>query len=84
MTPEARLKRLRLRCWRRGTKEADLILGRFADDKAARLSDRHLAGLEALLDENDWDIFAWVAGGTAPPEAHRGIVDELRLFHQVF
>ena len=30
-TPEERLKRLRIRGWRRGTKEMDLILGPYCD-----------------------------------------------------
>ena len=30
-TPEARLRRLKIRGWRRGTKEMDMILGPYAD-----------------------------------------------------
>ena len=43
---ETRIKRLRIRSWRRGTKEMDMILGPFADsgldgldDAAGRLPD---------------------------------------------
>ncbi len=33
-----RRKRLLFRCWHRGTREMDLILGRFADAEIAELS----------------------------------------------
>ncbi|MGL4320881.1 MAG: succinate dehydrogenase assembly factor 2, partial [Paracoccaceae bacterium] len=36
-TPDARLKRLSMRSWRRGTKEMDLILGPFADAHLSRM-----------------------------------------------
>ena len=48
---ETRLKRLRLRCWRRGTKEMDLLFGKFADDGLADLITRlgNRVGLEHIL-----------------------------------
>ena len=41
-----RRKRLLFRCWHRGTREMDLILGRFADAEIAELTDDELAELE--------------------------------------
>ena len=43
---EKRLKRLAIRSWRRGTKEMDLILGRFWDTEGSGLDDaaRQLRG----------------------------------------
>jgi len=41
-----RRKRLLFRCWHRGTRELDLILGRFADAEIAALKER-LAGLDS-------------------------------------
>ena len=35
---EDRLKRMRMRSWRRGTKEMDLILGPYADARLSGLS----------------------------------------------
>lgn len=66
-TPEARLKRLRLRAWRRGTREMDLILGAFADAHLPGMSAEALDGFEAVLAENDHDLYAWIAGREAPP-----------------
>jgi antitoxin CptB len=72
--PEIRLKRLRLRSWRRGIKEMDLILGRFADTRLAGLSDAEIATYDALLSENDHDLYAWVAGREAAPAPYAGLI----------
>ncbi len=68
-TLEIRLKRLRMRSWRRGTKEMDLILGPFADDGIAKLSSGELDAYEQLLNENDHDLYRWFSEQVvAPPE----------------
>ncbi|PZX18284.1 antitoxin CptB [Palleronia aestuarii] len=67
-TSEIRLKRLRLRSWRRGMKEMDLILGRFADAQLASLDPATLDTYDALLGENDQDLYRWVSGQEPPPE----------------
>jgi antitoxin CptB len=67
-TAEARLKRMTMRSWRRGTKEMDLILGPFADHHLGSLSDAELATYDRLLLENDQDLMAWILGQAAPPE----------------
>jgi antitoxin CptB len=67
MTEDVRLKRLRIRSWRRGIKEMDLILGAFCDAELAGLSDADIALYEDLLSENDHDLYAWVTGRAAPP-----------------
>lgn len=68
-TPEARLKRMRMRSWRRGTKEMDLILGPWADAHLDGLSAAELDTFDALLAENDQDLMAWVLGQGAAPAA---------------
>jgi antitoxin CptB len=60
MADETRLKRLKIRSWRRGTKEMDLILGPFCDAEAAALPEGDLDLYEALLSENDHDLYSWV------------------------
>ena len=60
MVDETRLKRLRMRSWRRGIKEMDLILGGFADEVLSDLGDDALDRYEALLTENDHDLYRWV------------------------
>ncbi|TFV69398.1 succinate dehydrogenase assembly factor 2 family protein [Bradyrhizobium frederickii] len=60
-----RRKRLLFRCWHRGTREMDLILGRFADAEIGNLSDDELTQLETLLDLNDPDLYAAIAADKA-------------------
>ncbi len=66
-TAEARLKRMAMRSWRRGTKEMDLILGPFADRHLADLSEPDLATYDRLLEQNDQDLMAWILGQSPPP-----------------
>ena len=65
---ETRLRRLKMRSWRRGMKEMDLILGHFADGPLASLNSAELDIYEAMLSENDQDLYLWVTarvnGGT--------------------
>lgn len=77
-TRETRLKRLHIRSWRRGTKEMDLILGPFADTGLADLDGALLDAYEALLDENDWDLYYWISGARETPEAHRPMIERIR------
>ena len=80
-TAENRLKRLGMRSWRRGTKEMDLILGPFADARLAGLDGPALDAYEALLEENDQDLYLWVSRGEGAPEAHGPLLREIRAFH---
>jgi antitoxin CptB len=57
-----RRKRLLFRCWHRGTRELDLILGRFVDAEIADMSDDELGQLERLLEVPDPDFYAAVTG----------------------
>ncbi|MCU0828642.1 MAG: succinate dehydrogenase assembly factor 2 [Tabrizicola sp.] len=76
-TAEARLKRVTMRSWRRGTKEMDLILGPFADASLAGLSEAELDLYDALLAENDQDLMAWILGQSAPPERFSPLLQQI-------
>jgi antitoxin CptB len=78
---EIRRKRLSFRSWHRGTRETDLILGRFADAYLAGLDEAQLDRYEALLDCPDADIFDWVTGRARPPREHDHDVTRLLLAH---
>lgn len=80
---EHRLKRLRMRSWRRGMKEMDLILGPFADARLATLGEPELAAYESLLDENDQDLYRWVSGGAQAPAEHAGMLSVVAGFHGI-
>ncbi len=77
-TTATRLARLRMRCWRRGTREMDLILGPFADSTLAQLGPADLDALEALIAENDQDLYLWMSGQAAAPPTHAAIVARIR------
>ncbi len=75
---EKRLKRMTIRSWRRGTKEMDLILGRFWDAEGDALDPDTLDTYEALLAENDQDLYAWVSGQAEPPADFAELIARLR------
>ncbi len=76
-----RRKRLLFRCWHRGTREMDLILGRFADAEIAGLSDDELAGLERLIEAPDPDLYAALTGAVPPMAEHAGpLFERIKAF----
>jgi antitoxin CptB len=76
-----RRKRLLFRCWHRGTREMDLILGRFADATIAELSDDELAELERLIEVPDPDLYAALTGGKPLAAYDQGaLFDRIRAF----
>jgi antitoxin CptB len=76
-----RRKRLLFRCWHRGTREMDLILGRFADAQIANLSDEELAHLEYLMDVPDPDLYAALTGNMpAAPEYATDLFLRIKTF----
>lgn len=82
-TRETRLKRLRIRCWRRGTKEMDLIFGRFADSGMSELTDAELDAFEALMEEADDELYLWISGAEELPQRHSAAIECVRSFHEM-
>ncbi len=66
---EVRRKQLLFRCQRRGFKEVDLIFGTFAAREIDALDGKDLDDLEALLNQPDQDVFAWLKGEIPVPAA---------------
>lgn len=77
---ETRLKRLRLRSWRRGTREMDLMLGAFADARLATMAGDELDRFESLLEQTDQDLSGWLLAMETPPESLQPAVREIREF----
>ena len=76
-----RRKRLLFRCWHRGTREMDLILGRFADANIAGLTDGELAELERLIELPDPDFYAALTGDKLLASDYAGpLFDRLKAF----
>lgn len=79
---ETRLRRLKMRSWRRGMKEMDLIFGHFADGPLASLNSAELDAYEMVLSENDQDLYLWVTarvngGANRGPGEIAGILDQI-------
>lgn len=70
MNKELRIKRLVYQSCHRGCKETDFLLGNFAKEKVAGFSDEQLSQYESFINEDDWDIYAWLTGKLPFPERH--------------
>jgi antitoxin CptB len=80
-TDDARRKKLKMRAWRRGFREADLILGPFADRHVPGFTDAELDLFEALLEEPDHDIYGWILERAPAPPPYDGVLmNQLRAF----
>ena len=80
-TVEIRRKRLKYRSQHRGTKELDLLLGRFAADRLDTLDPAQVDRFEALLELPSPLVYAWVTGqGDPPPELDSDVLHLLRDF----
>ena len=79
-TQDARLKRMRMRSWRRGTKEMDLVLGPFADAHLDSLGEADLVLYDRILSENDQDLLPWVLGQQEAPPQYMVLIAEIGAF----
>ena len=80
--PEHRIKRLKMRSMRRGIREMDLILSAFCETRLARMGARDLDIYDALLEENDQDLYRWVTGQAAAPDPYGEVVAEISQIFQ--
>ncbi len=79
---DIRRRRILFRAWHRGTREMDLLLGRFADARVASLGEPELGQLEALMEVPDRDLFVWLTEPeTTPANYDLPVLRELRAFH---
>jgi antitoxin CptB len=76
-----RRRRLLFRSWHRGTREMDLIMGRFADAMISELTEAEIDELERLSEQPEPDLYAWITGDRpVPPEHDTGVFQKLRSF----
>jgi antitoxin CptB len=79
-----RRKRLLFRCWHRGTREMDLILGRFADAEIGTLAEDELSQLEQLIEVPDPDLYAALIGDKPLAAEHASpLFDRIKAFRAV-
>jgi antitoxin CptB len=77
---DTRRKRLLFRSWHRGTKETDLLLGSFAEQYLAGFTTEQLDRYEALLENDDGDLYDWITGRGEVPPGHDEMMQRLREF----
>jgi antitoxin CptB len=79
---DPRRRRILFRCWHRGMREVDLLLGQFADARIDQLSEDELDQLEHFMEAQDVDIFSWFAGSKpVDPDYARPIFETIKAFH---
>jgi antitoxin CptB len=79
---DVRRRKLLFRAWRRGVREIDLIVGRFADVYIDKFDEPGLDDFERLIEVPNAELYAWVVGNTAIPENHdSAVLRQLISFH---
>jgi antitoxin CptB len=79
---DVRRRKLLFRAWRRGVREMDLIVGRFADVHIDKFDDRGLDDFEHLIEAGNVELYAWVTGtASAPSEYDTAVLAQLKAFH---
>ena len=48
----------------------DVILGPFAESELSKLSNQDIEEYAKFIEEDDWDIYAWVSGKAQMPEEY--------------
>jgi antitoxin CptB len=74
---ETRIKRLKMRSMRRGIKEMDLILTAYADTHLADMDTAVMDVYDAMLNENDQDLYQWVTGQVAAPAPFTALIGDI-------
>jgi antitoxin CptB len=79
----ARRRKLSFRAWRRGFKEADIVLGHFSDEALPTMSDADMDIFEILLEVPDHDLYGWIIErDPAPAEFQSEILSRLNIFYK--
>jgi len=79
---DERRKKLLFRAWRRGVRETDLIVGRFADAHIEKLDEPALDDFERLIEVPNSDLYAWVSGASdIPSDYDTAVLRQLKTFH---
>ena len=77
---DERRKRLLYRATHRGTREADRLVGGFAEAHLEGLGTADLDLYEALLEESDVDLVDWLMGRREAPARHQTIIQKMKKF----
>ena len=79
---DVRRRRLLFRAWRRGVRETDLIVGRFADAFIDKFDETSLDDFERLIEVPNAALYAWVVGAeSVPADYDTAVLRQLIGFH---
>lgn len=71
-------KKLLIRSWRRGTKELDLILGKFSDKNISGFDLSELNLYEKFLSNEDYLIYDWIFEKEPYPKLFQNIIEKIQ------
>jgi antitoxin CptB len=79
---DERRRRLLFRAWRRGVREMDLIVGRFADAHIDQFDPPALDDFERLIEVPNAELYAWIVGNeVVPSDQDTAVLRQLIAFH---
>tara|TARA_Y100001954_G_scaffold38100_1_gene37644 strand:- start:72 stop:323 length:252 start_codon:yes stop_codon:yes gene_type:complete len=78
MTISVVRKKLLIRSWRRGTKELDLILGRFSNKNLINFEMSELDLYEQFLSYDDYLIYNWLFEKEDSPRIFESLVKQIK------
>jgi antitoxin CptB len=79
---DERRRKVLFRAWRRGVREMDLIVGRFADAHITTLDAAALDDFERLMEAPNAELYTWVVGSERAPAGYdTAVLEKLRAFH---
>ncbi|ATN34417.1 succinate dehydrogenase assembly factor 2 family protein [Rhizobium sp. ACO-34A] len=65
---DPRRRRILFRCWHRGIREMDLMLGQFAEAEIGTMDEATLDELERIMAEEDQDLIKWITEAAPVPD----------------
>jgi len=78
---DRRRRQLKFRSWHRGTRELDLLMGRFADAHLEGFGREQLDLFARLLENSDPEIYDWIIGkAPVPADSDSDVLTLLRNF----
>ncbi len=79
---DERRRKLLFRAWRRGVREMDLIVGRFADAHISALDEQGLDDFERVIELPNDLLYALIVGAETIPQTHdTAVLRQLIAFH---
>jgi antitoxin CptB len=80
---DVRRRRASYRAHHRGTKEMDLLVGRYADARLAAWPEGTLLHFERFLNLPDPLLQAWIFSGQPDSGEFQDLIADIRIFHQL-